>query len=298
MMNHTRPNLKWVGRSDDLPEHFSFTFCFFDAMRDRFPRRRSVVAVVAARHVVGRRALPQKNPPPSSDQVQHHLIATAVTTPTPLPAAAAFPLLPKNQQRLPIPIRTWLNPWADLVELIPPADLSQRVFAYTQLWGVLCTASVTTLLGFPHAPDPIKHDCHRHEEEPGEPLLAMLIPPARLHDFYIGTSLLSFFSGGIALGVATVTNITGFLVPQDFLVHFVRRHSLLLGSLPGLTVVSGGLLGMSVVSGVDMEDRGGPLSKLAVFGYVFATLFIGATSLSGHSALVRGIARAKRRLLP
>jgi hypothetical protein len=253
--------------------------------------------------------LPKKNASPSGQTEQRHRIRTATT---PLPAEALLSLLPKP---VPITFQCWINPWSDLAVLIPPAELSQRVFAYTQLWGVLstimCTASVTTLLGFPHVPDPqhlVAHDCnssHKNEQtnpttnhnnhEPGEPLLALFIPKTKLHDFYIGTSLLSFFSGGIALGVATVTNITGFLVPAEFLGLFVQRHSLLLGSLPGLTVISGGLLGMSVVTGVDLSDRGGPLSKLAVFGYLVATMFIGATSLSGHAALVRGIARAKRR---
>lgn len=142
-------------------------------------------------------------------------------------------------------------------------------------------------------------DCDTHRQHgKNEPILAILIPEAKLHDFYIATSLLSFFCGAIALGVATVTNITGFLVPSEFVGLFVARHSLFLGSLPGLTMVSGGLLGMSVVSGVDMEDRGGTLSKLAVSGYVISTLLIVGTSFSGHSALVRGIARAKRDLKP
>jgi hypothetical protein len=263
-------------------------------------------AVIASRQVCRRAVLPKKNASPSG-----------LTATTPRRPAELLLSLPKP---VPITFQCWVNPWSDLAVLIPPAELSQRVFAYTQLWGVLstimCTASVTTLLGFPHVPDPqhlvvaaaAVHDCstnnndptnqntnHNNNDEPGEPLLAIFIPKAKLHDFYIGTSLLSFFSGGIALGVATVTNITGFLVPAEFLGLFVQRHSLLLGSLPGLTVISGGLLGMSVVTGVDLSDRGGPLSKLAVYGYLVATMFIGATSLSGHAALVRGIARAKRR---
>lgn len=135
------------------------------------------------------------------------------------------------------------------------------------------------------------HDCCDKCDR--DPLLASLLPKGKLHDLYVGSSLLSFFVGGIALGVATVTNITGFLVPTEFLSRFVVHHSMFLGSLPGLTVFSGGLLGMSVVSGVDMEDRGGNLSKLAVLGYLFSAVIIGATSFSGHAALVRGIAKAK-----
>ena len=128
-------------------------------------------------------------------------------------------------------------------------------------------------------------------------LLASIMPSAQLHDCYIGSCVCSFFVGGLALGMATVGSCTGVLIPKGSIKWFVIRHSFMLGTMPFLTVLSGGLLGVSIVIGVDTEDCGGALSHLAVGGYAVTSLLIAGVSLSGHVALVRSVSAASRNSL-
>lgn len=157
---------------------------------------------------------------------------------------------------------------------------------------LMCTASVTTILGFPHTLETTAQEQHPQE---GAPLLTRFISHDRLHDCYIGASVTSFFVGGIALGLSAVTNCVGFLIPLTHLRAYVVSHSYLLGALPSLTVTSGGCLGLSIVIGVDMEDRGRRvLTQLTIGSFVVTTVIIATAAFSGHAALVKSIVSVAR----
>jgi hypothetical protein len=205
------------------------------------------------------------------------------------------------------PIARFFNPWIDLANVTPNHILAVKVDSVTRTFGVVaglfCTLSAAALFVTPSAlvdveevRDEISQLTREKQERKekgifehiiytnhvaGTSLLASWeVSGKTLSDSYAACCAGSFYSSVCAVGLSAVVNAWLGCTPLRGTQHFVRYHSLVLCTIPGLLALSTGLSGVALFIGLDMS-KGTPISYIGLGGTLLGGLLIGTTTVRG-----------------
>lgn len=202
------------------------------------------------------------------------------------------------------PLLRFLNPWLDVAQMTPEYELGAKVITYSQTWGIsavlVCGLSAAALVSVPHTEtaseppsresamdDPVKKRVNKSSSPSSVLESAGVLSTNRLHDAYIVAAITSFFTGGSALGLATVVNVLATATPTVAMRSFVIQQSLSLSLIPFLTATSGGLIGLALAIGIDMTHQGGLVPLVAYGDFVMTSVLVGGASIFGQIGLYR-----------
>jgi hypothetical protein len=204
------------------------------------------------------------------------------------------------------PIARFFNPWIDLANVTPDHILAVKVDSVTRTFGVVaglfCTLSAAALAVTPSALDvkevskEVSQETKERQERKdkgifehiiytnhvaGTSLLASWeVSGKKISDSYAACCAGSFYSSVCAVGLSAVVNAWLSCTPLRGMPHFVRYHSLVLCTIPGLLALSTGLSGVALFIGLDMS-KGTPISYIGLGGTLLGGLLIGTTTVRG-----------------
>lgn len=128
---------------------------------------------------------------------------------------------------------------------------------------------------------------HTHPQVAGTSLLVHWgAPPNTLSDIYSASCAASFYTSVCAMGLSAVLNAWLGCTPAGGTQYFVRYHSLLICSIPGLLALSTGLAGVALFIGLD-RSKGTPISYIGLGGTILGGMMISFATIRGMTCTYR-----------
>lgn len=185
-------------------------------------------------------------------------------------------------------VRRFINPWRDA----DPRTLgAERIGRYSEGFAVvstlLCALSAAALASIPPQ--------NRDKKQPSVlvfilrkcDMVSASSETTILKEVYTLACCTSFFSGACALGLSTAISVVCTVAPRNYTSFILRQHSLVLSAIPFFAVVSGGFMGLALITGIDMMAPKLTLMAMGQFGGTI--LLVAGTALRGQIGLVRAI---------
>lgn len=205
----------------------------------------------------------------------------------------SFSTAPKKNPSGLLLVRRFINPWID----VDPKTLgAEHIGRYSEGFAVvstlLCALSAAALASIPQQND--------NDKKQPSVLVSILkkydmvsatSEKTILKDVYTLACCTSFFSGACALGLSTAISVVCTVAPRNNTGFILRQHSLVLSAIPFFAVVSGGFMGLALITGIDIMAS--PKLTLVAMGQFGGTiLLVAGTALRGQIGLVRAITKS------